>query len=117
MVDGKTLFYSLVLFVFCVVLPLCSIGINYSDPHWETITVTEKTVGIGQSRSYLIYSTYSVYEIQDLYLVGFVTSSDVYSSIKPGETYRVKVMGKRIPFLSAYKNIVEVKHSKNGIKK
>ena len=45
-------------------------------------------------------------------LAGFFTASDVYSSIEPGKTYRVKVMGRRIPFLSAYKNIVVVQETK-----
>lgn len=64
---------------------------------------------VGKHPSYLVYSKYAVYEIQDMMFAGFFTSSDVYSAIEPGKTYRVYVMGRRIPFLSAYKNIVEVK--------
>lgn len=103
--------------ILIVALFLCEIYIKYSDPHLETITVTEKTIGIGKSPSYLVYSKYQVYEIQDLMLAGVFISSDIYGSIEPGETYRVKVMGKRIPFLSAYKNIVAVQPVKNEVEK
>lgn len=103
--------------VLCVLAAVAIVGIlfsckciEYTDPHWETITVKEKTISIGQSRSYLVYSEYEVYEIQDLMFVGFFTSSDVFSAIEPGNTYRVYVRGKRIPFLSSYKNIIEVRN-------
>ena len=50
-----------------------------------------------------------VFAIQDLMFIGLFTSSDVFSAIEPGNTYRVYVRGKRIPFLSSYKNIIEVR--------
>ena len=80
----------------------------YSEPHWETITVKEKSIGISRNASYLIYTEKEVYEIQDLTFIGFFTSSDLYNSIKEGETYRVKVYGARIPEFSSYKNIVKL---------
>ena len=82
---------------------------SYADRHWETITVKEKSIGIGQSKSYLVYTDKEVYAIQDLLFIGFFTSSDVYNSIQEGETYRVEVYGTRIPVLSSYKNIVHVR--------
>jgi hypothetical protein len=36
-------------------------------------------------------------------------SSDIYNQLEKGKKYRIKVYGFRIPFLSWYKNIIEVK--------
>lgn len=83
---------------------------NYCDPHQETITVTEKTIGINnQEESYLIYTDGEVYKIQDLLFVGFFTSSDVFGYMQVGKTYNVQVRGRRFPFLSFYKNITYAK--------
>ena len=116
-VDGTKFGCTVVCILLFVALLLFEISIDYHDPHWETITVKEKTIGIGKTPSYLIYSSYNVYEVQDLMLAGFFISSDVYSLIEPGETYHVKVMGRRIPFLSAYKNIVAVQPVKKEVEK
>lgn len=35
-------------------------------------------------------------------------SSDLQAVIQPGETYRFRVCGRRIPFLSQYQNILEI---------
>lgn len=108
MVDGYRFGCAVTIILLFIGALLFSIGIDYHDPHWETITVKEKTISVGKHPSYLVYSKYGVFEIQDMTFAGFFTSSDVYSAIEPGKTYRVYVMGRRIPFLSAYKNIVEV---------
>ena len=86
---------------------------NYVNPHYETITVTEKNVNPGKnSEKWLIYTEEEVYCINDLLFVGFFTSSDVYNTIQPGKTYKVYVSGRRIPFLSGYKVIREAKEVK-----
>ena len=79
---------------------------KYSNPHWETITVTEKNVNPGhKSEKWLVYTEDEVYCITDLFFVGFFESSDVYNAIKPGKTYKVYVSGKRWPLFSGYKVI------------
>ena len=108
MSDGK-LGCMIVLFITILVASMLLIyQANYSNPHYETIVVKDKNIGIQAANSYLIYSPKEVYEIQDLLFIGFFTSSDVYNQIEKGDTIRVKVYGQRIPILSAYKNIVEV---------
>lgn len=96
-------------FAMVIILSLWDYNCSYADPHWETIVVKEKSIGVGDSKIYLVYTDKGVYAIQDLLLIGFFASSDVYNSIQEGETYRVKVYGKRIRFLSSYKNIVHVR--------
>lgn len=79
---------------------------KYSDPHWETVTVTEKNVNPGNGGEvWLVYTEDEVYCITDLWWAGFYNSSDVYNSLKVGNTYRVYVSGKRWPIWSAYKVI------------
>lgn len=86
------------------------IGFTYENPHYETITVKEKTVGISaQEPSYLIYTDTEVYKIKDMLFVGFFRSSDVFNSLEVGKTYKVYVRGRRFPLFSNYKNILEVK--------
>lgn len=73
----------------------------------ETLTVTDKYVKNGNDRSiYLIQTDKGVYEITDTWVYFRWDSSDLYGAIEVGETYECKVCGKRIPFLSWYKNII-----------
>ena len=106
--DGKLGCLIVLAIAITLTLGLLHYSASYSDPHWETITVKDKNIGIQASNSYLVYTQKEVYEIQDLLYIGFFTSSDVYNQIEVGDMIRVKVYGRRIPFLSAYKNIVEV---------
>ena len=57
---------------------------------------------------YLIFTDKEVFEETDEWLKGKFNSSDMYNQLKVGNTYRVKVIGFRIPFLSMYRNIIEV---------
>lgn len=79
-----------------------------------TITVTDKDrvcSGSGSSTSctYLVYTEQGTFENSDSVLDGKFDSSDVQGRFKVGETYTVRVRGYRIPFLSSYQNIVEVR--------
>lgn len=100
-----------VLIVMCFVTLLIFSGIvayktHYSDPHWETITVTEKNVYPGNNEEkWLVYTEDEVYCITDLLFVGFFESSDVYNELQPGKTYDVYVSGMRWPMASGYKVI------------
>ena len=77
----------------------------YSKPHYETITIKDKSVYPGKSTKWLIYTEHEVYSVNDLLFVGYFDSSDVYNSLHVGETYEVYVSGERIPYLSSYKVI------------
>ena len=58
--------------------------------------------------TYLIYTKDATYEITDSWLYGRFDSSDLYGRIEVGKTYKVKVGGTRVPFLSVYPCIHEV---------
>ena len=57
---------------------------------------------------YLVYTDKEVFKIEDSLIFGQFHSSDVYGMLTEGETYKFKVFGLRIPFLSTYRNIVGV---------
>lgn len=78
------------------------------------ITVEDKErviSGHGQNASskYLIFGEEEVVENVDSLIFGKFNSSDVYRDFKTGKTYEIRVAGLRIPFLSMYRNVVEIK--------
>ena len=98
---------TIILFlVILVVEPIC----YYRTNEVITITVLEKEViHHKNSSTYLIYTEKGeVLENSDLLFYGKFNSSDFQSKLKEGETYKVKVLGWRIPLLSRYRNIVEI---------
>lgn len=56
---------------------------------------------------YVVYGENATYQITDSWLRGRFDSSDVYGHIKEDHTYEFNVIGKRIPILSHYQNIME----------
>lgn len=71
----------------------------------DTIVKSERVSG-GESGKYLIFGEREVYENTDVFVIGKFNSSDFYRDLRPGKTYRFTVIGRRIPFLSAYRNII-----------
>ena len=76
-------------------------------------TVTDKervTYQNGETidSKYLIFTEAETFECTDQLLVGKVNSSDVYGMIQKDKKYKFTVYGVRIPFLSMYRNIVNV---------
>lgn len=88
-----------------VVIGLKDIYVYYDNPHYETITVTDKSVDVSGEERWLIYTKDEVYCTTDLFFSGFFESSDVYNSIEVGKTYKVYVSGNRLPVASGYKVI------------
>ena len=61
---------------------------------------------------YLIFTDKGTFRVQDQLLFGKFNSSDIYGSIKEGETYIFNLTGYRLPYLSMYPNIVKVYNGK-----
>lgn len=75
------------------------------------ITVTEKeriTTGSGEniSSKFIIYTESEVFENTDSWLYLKFNSADYQNKFMVSETYKVKVAGWRVPFLSMYRNVV-----------
>lgn len=78
-----------------------------------TYTITDKNVKYDNDTSkYLIYGTINdgetlVIQNTDEFWYGKFNSSDIYSELKIGSTYKIKVIGFRVPFFSQYQNLIE----------
>jgi len=78
------------------------------------IKVTDKEVVVtgnaeSTSSKYLIMTEDEVFENEDEFIRLKFNSSDVQNKLKVDSTYTVRVIGWRIPFLSTYRNIIEIK--------
>ena len=68
------------------------------------------------THKYLIYTidgddTVRVFENTDTIFHGKHDSSDYYARIRVGETYTFRVVGRRLPHFSRYKNIIKIVES------
>lgn len=57
---------------------------------------------------YLVYTDKEVFKLEDSLIFGQFNSSDIYGMLTEGKTYKFKVIGWRIPFLSMYRNIIGI---------
>lgn len=80
-----------------------------------TITIEEKErINYNGSGYYLIFGVDEngndvVFKNGDSVMYWKWNSSDIQSALKEGKTYEVTLAGVRIPFLSAYQNIIDYK--------
>ena len=91
---------------------------NFNDKEY-VITVTDKERIVennddGFSSKYLVFGEDEngevlVCENSDVLIRGKWNSSTVQGALKEGNTYKVVVVGYRIPFLSCYENIISFK--------
>lgn len=103
----------------CIVVGIggCIYMTTYND-HTYTITVTDKervnTNNADNAVSkYLIFGTdengdSKVFENTDSFLRFKFNGSDIYGEMEVGKTYEITVVGYRVPFFSAYENIVYI---------
>lgn len=74
-----------------------------------TVNKMENVAGNQHSKyRYLIFTNNEVFENQDSWLRFKFNSSDMYNEMKVGTTYKAKVYGWRVRFLSWYRNVVSV---------
>lgn len=110
--NGFTLIELIIGFVFlCFVVAFFAMPvISYATIDYEEITVEEKerVCSSDNECKYLIFTNKGVFENTDSYLQFKFDSSDIYGALKPENTYKVKINGFRVPFLSMYKNILNV---------
>lgn len=87
----------------------------YTHTSEYTITITDKErIYQAEESKYLVFGedangTSLVFENTDSLFHGKWNSSNIQGQLKEGNTYTIKVYGYRIPILSMYENIIEVK--------
>lgn len=95
------------LFILCLIFS--SAIIAYSTDKEVTVTITNKENIVSNNDSkYLIFTNNGVYQNSDTMWYWKWDSSDFYNQIEIGKEYTFRVYGFRIPFLSMYKNIIEI---------
>lgn len=96
--------------VVIISISILAIGlIAYLTDEWVEVYVKDKErITESQSGKYLIFTDKEVFENTDSILYWKFNSSDFYSEIEKEQTYKFRVYGFRIPFLSWYRNIIEI---------
>lgn len=102
-----------------------SLAASFNDTEY-TVTVTDKerVVKISSDESnssskYLVFTEDAqgetiVFENTDNIFRGKFNSSTFQGRLKIGNTYRITVVGYRVPFLSMYQNIIAIEGVENG---
>lgn len=104
-----------------LVIIILSIGgtmIYRSTADLVDIQVTDKEVKVQSSgesttSNYLVFTEGEVFENTDSWPFFKFNSSDIQGELKVGNTYRAKVAGWRVPFLSMYRNVIEIENGSN----
>ena len=122
---GSRSIHSIIVTIMIVLIFVSAIGYNiafsFNDTDY-TITVTDKEriyTGSGDTSSskYLVFGDDEngnslVFENTDCLLRGKWNSSNIQGQLKEGSTYKVTVVGYRVPFLSWYQNIIKIEEIK-----
>lgn len=112
--------FFVIIIMIAVVLGL-SIGyqvmFSFNDTDYK-ITVTDKEriykgSGDTSSSKYLVFGDDEngnalVFENTDCFVRGKWNSSNIQGQLKEGHTYKITVVGYRIPFFSMYQNIIRI---------
>jgi len=88
-----------------------SISYWYQVGTLETVQITiydKQRVTTGSKSKYMVFTSGESFEDTDSFYHSKYNSSDLFSHLKIGCTYELSVYGKRIPFFSTYRNIVEI---------
>lgn len=103
----------IIIIVVLAIAVIVSVFTSFNDTEY-VVTVTDKErVVYGESSSYLVFTedeqgNVMVFENTDNLLRGKFDSSNIQGQLKAGNTYRITVVGYRVPFLSMYQNIIEI---------
>lgn len=114
MKDNKLIVLAIALIAILVVGSIgFGISANFNE-HSYTVTITDKERVYNDNGSkYLIFGEDTetgetqVFENTDSLIKGKFNSSDFYGNLKEGETYKITVVGYRIPLFSWYENIIK----------
>ena len=109
--------------IFAILCVCCAMYLSFNDKEY-TVTITDKEriveVEDGEiSSKYLVWGEdrngeILVFRNTDEWVRGKWNSSTIQGSLKEGRTYKITVVGIRIPFLSCYENIISFEELNGG---
>lgn len=123
--NGKILTTVLVILVIVGLLVCFTLFFSFNDKEYIiTVTDKERVVTVDNddgdvSSKYLIFGDNEagetlVFQNVDDWLRGKYNSSTIQGSLKEGHTYKIIVVGYRVPFLSMYENIISFEELKGS---
>ena len=84
----------------------------YTTEATIVVTVSDKErIVTKESSYYLVYTDKETFKNSDDFFYGKWGSSDLQGKLKPETSYRLKVIGWRVPFFSWYRNIISAETS------
>lgn len=102
--------------VFAILLIVIPIGVWYTDYSGKqtlicTVNDKDRTTksGSNSSEARVYTDQCDVLTVNDRFFSGSNDSASLYSKIKVGQTYEFTTVGRRIPLLSTFPNIIEVR--------
>lgn len=100
------IYITILIILSIIVIVPCTL--EYVDEKQIEITISDKYTKGDKGRYFIVDNNDNAYVIKDLFFKGKFNSTDIYNKLKIGCTYKVKVSGIRIHFLSMYQNINEI---------
>jgi len=99
--------WTAIAFLILLLISFLAVGVSSSlSTGYDDIKVLEKVSH--PKDGFLVFSENETFKVDDSMLDGVWNSSDIFRNLQVGERYHIKTRGKRIPFLSFYRKIVEV---------
>ena len=100
--------FYIIIIIFLLIITIVPCSLEYVDEKQIEITITDKYTKGEEGRYFIVDNNDNAYVVKDLFFIGKFNSTDIYNKLKVGYTYKVKVSGIRIHFLSMYQNINEI---------
>lgn len=102
--------YALYIVLALVIFTAYPVAYKMSAETIEITIIKKERIATGSgeniSSKFIIYTKSEVFENTDSWLYFKFNSADYQNKFTVGETYKVKVAGWRLPFLSMYRNVV-----------
>lgn len=116
-IKNKLFEYSQMIFMGVIIVGgiVGTYSVNYGNKQELKVTITDKEVKrSSESDKYMIFAKDQnniayVFENTDMLFKGKFNSSDVQAKLEIGKEYTITTYGYRVPFLSMYPNVAEVK--------
>lgn len=111
---------SVVIFIIAMaVVLLPTVALNFNDTEY-VVTITDKErIVDSETSKYLVFAEDEhgnsiVFQNTDTLLRLKFNSSDMQGQLKEGYTYKIIVVGFRVPFFSMYQNIIDIEEIKTS---